>query len=395
MSGPAAPGRDRAAERRRLALVVNDPAFFLSHRREIALGARAAGWTVTLVTPAEPAEAVAEIRAMGFAHEAVEMGRGRIQPGRDIAVIGRLRALFRRLRPDLVHLVTIKPVLYGGVAARLAGVEAVVAAISGLGFLFISESAKARAIRASLVPLYRLALNRPRAAAIFQNAEDLATIGGLGVRPGGGVEILRGSGTDLARYRPEAEPEDPPLVVVPARMLRFKGAGEFVEAARILKARGVRARMVWVGAPDPANPDSVDAETLAAWEAEGAAEFWGHRRDIPEILARASVVALPSYREGVPKALIEAAAAGRPVVTTDAPGNRDAIEPGETGLLVPVKDAPALAEAIAGLLADPARARAMGAAGRRLAEAVFSVEDVVARHLALYDRLAPSPGESG
>ncbi|WP_285669712.1 glycosyltransferase family 4 protein [Paralimibaculum aggregatum] len=372
--------------------MVNDPAFFLSHRLEIARAARDAGWEVWLVTPPEPAAAVARIRAEGFAHAAVEMGRGRIQPRRDIAVIGRLARLFREIRPDLVHLVTIKPVLYGGVAARLARVPAVAAAISGLGYLFISKGARARAIRAALVPLYRLALNRPCAAAIFQNADDRAVIEGLGVRPGGGVEMIRGSGTMLAAFRPEAAPETPPLVVVPARLLRDKGAREFVEAARLLRRRGVAARFAWIGAPDPANPACVDAATRAGWEAEGAAEFWGQRGDVPEILARASLVVLPSYREGMPKALIEAAAAGRAVVTTDVPGCRDAIEPGVTGLLVPPRDGAALAEAIAALLADPARRAAMGRAGRALAERAFAVEDVAARHLALWERLLAARG---
>lgn len=377
--------------RRRLAVVVNDPAFFLSHRREIAEAAQDAGWEVVLITPPEPASAVATIRAAGFAHVPLEMGRGKIQPGRDIAVIGRLRAVFRRLAPDLVHLVTIKPVVYGGVAARLAGVPAVVAAITGLGFLFISEGRRERAIRALLAPMYRLALNRPGAAVIFQNLDDRAVIEGLGVRPGGGTEMIRGSGADLSLYRPDAAPEAPPLVVAVSRLLYDKGAAEFVEAARLLKSRGSPARFVWVGAPDPANPASVEPETEARWAAEGAAEFWGQSQRVPEILARASLAVLPSYREGMPKALIEAAAAGRAVVTTDVPGCRDAIEPGVSGLLVPVRDSGALAEAIARLLDDPARRAAMGRAGRALAERAFAVEGVVERHLALYDRLAPAP----
>ncbi|MEM9146921.1 MAG: glycosyltransferase family 4 protein [Pseudomonadota bacterium] len=371
-----------------LVMVVNDPAFFLSHRLEIGRTAARAGWRVTLVTPPEPAEAVAAIWAEGFGHAAVEMGRGRIAPLRDLATIARLARLYRRLRPDVVHLVTLKPVLFGALAARLAPVPGVVAALSGLGFLFIAEGAKARLVRAMMAPLLRLGLNRPQVAAIFQNTDDRATIEGLGVRAGAGVTMIRGSGTDLARFDPEATPDDPPLVVMPARMLLDKGAAEFVEAARRLRARGIAARFAYLGAPDPANPACVPPETEAAWRAEGTVEFWGHRNDIPACLARATLVVLPSYREGMPKALIEAAAASRAVVTTDAPGCRNAIEPGETGLLVPVRDAGALAEAIAALLADPARIGAMGAAGRRLAERAFRVEAVAARHLALYDQLA-------
>lgn len=374
---------------RHLMMVVNDPGFFLSHRLEIGQAAVAAGWRVTVVAPPEPAEAVARIEALGFETLALEIGRGKIAPLRDLATTFALWRLMRRVRPDLVHLVTIKPVLYGGIAARLAGLPAVMA-LTGLGFLFISDSLRSRLIRAVITPVMRWGTNRATVASVFENPDDRETIAALGVVPGAGVVMTEGSGVDLSRFDADAVPEEPPLVVMPARMLLDKGAAEFVEAARILKARGVEARFAYLGAPDPANPASVPPEMLAGWEAEGVVEFWGFRRDIPDILARASLVALPSYREGLPKALSEAAAAARAVVTTDVPGCRDAIEPGVTGLLVPVRDAAALAEALGGLLADPARRAEMGRAGRRLAERVFRAEEVAARHVALYDRLAPA-----
>lgn len=368
-------------------MVVNDPAFFLSHRLAVGQAAEAAGWQVTLITPPEPADAVTRIRAEGFAHETLEMGRGQIAPLRDLGTLWRLMRAFRRLQPTVVHLVTMKPVLFGAIAARLAGVRAVVAALSGLGFLFISESAKARAVRAVMAPLLRFGLNRAGVAAIFQNTDDRTTIEARGVRPGAGVEMIRGSGTDLSRFAPDATPEDPPLVVMPARMLIDKGAMEFVEAAGMLRNRRITARFAYLGDPDPANPACVPEAQQAAWQAAGVVEFWGHRADIPEVLARASLVVLPSYREGLPKALIEAAAAGRAVVTTDVPGCRDAIEPGETGLLVPVRDAAALADVMEALLTNPDRRTKMGRAGRALAERAFRAEAVAARHLEIYDRL--------
>jgi len=375
----------------RLAMVVNDPAFLLSHRIEIATGARDAGFEVHIVTPTAPSAAVETIRSLGFAHHPVRMPRGRIAPGADLATIGALYRLFRRLAPDLVHLVTIKPVLYGGVAARLARVPAAASAISGLGYLFISESAKARALRTALAPLYRMALNRPGQRIIFQNQADRASLAGLGVGVEGRAVLIPGSGVDLAAYDADRPPDDPPIVVMPARMLIDKGAREFVAAAARLRAGGLRARFVYLGEPDPANPASIGAAELARWQRAGDVEFWGHHRNMPVILGRAALVVLPSYREGMPKALLEAAAAGRTVVTTDVPGCRDAIEPGETGVLVPARNAGALASAIADLIGDPERRRAMGRAGRRLAERAFAVEDVVARHLALYRDLVAEP----
>jgi len=372
----------------RLAMVVNDPGFVLSHRIAIARAARMRGMEVHLVTPAEPAAAVAALRAEGFAHHPVPMARGRIAPLADMTIVLRLTRLFRALRPDIVHLVTSKPVLYGAEAARRAGVPAVVAAISGLGHLFSAEGARARALSAAVARLYVRALGRAEVRVIFQNAQDRAVLARHGLHPGDRAVLIPGSGVDLAAFDPGAEPVTPPEVVMAARLLHAKGVGVFAEAARRLIGGGLSARFVCYGAPDPVNPGTVGAADLARWRAEGAVDLPGPTDDIPAAFARASLVVLPStYGEGLPKVLIEAAAAARPVITTDWPGCRDAILPGETGLLVPPRDPGALADTIAGLLADPARMRAMGAAGRRMAVERFAIEDVVARHLALYDDL--------
>lgn len=376
---------DPARPPARIAIVVNNPAFFLSHRREIALAARDAGYAVDVITPAEPEAAAAEIRALGLTHHPIPMARGRANPLKEFGTIRALYRLFRKLRPDLVHLVTIKPVLYGGLAARAAGVPALVAAISGLGHVFSGTGPRAALTRRAVTRLYRRGLNHPNKCVIFQNSRDREVLAGIGVALNGQSALIHGSGVDLAAFRPEAAPESPPLVVMVARMLREKGVAEFVEAAALLRAEGRDARFAYLGMPDPTNPAAIDDATLARWKAEGAVEFWGHRDDVPEVLARAAIIALPSYYgEGLPKALIEAAAAGRPAVTTDMPGCRDAVVAGETALLVPPRDATALASALRALLDDPAKAAKLGRSGRRLAEQVFSVDDVVKRHLDIY-----------
>ena len=201
------------------------------------------------------------------------------------------------------------------------------------------------------------------------------------------VAMIRGSGVDLARYAHVPLPGGVPVVLLAALLLADKGVLEFVQAARLLKQRGCNARFVLVGTVDSANPTSFTDAEVSAWVHDGVVEWWGHRADMPQVLAAAHLVVLPSYREGLPKVLIEAAACGRAVVTTDVPGCRDAIDPGVTGVLVPMRDAVALADAMDALVNDPVRCHVMGDAGRALAETAFDIRQVVAAHLYIYQEL--------
>ena len=373
----------------RLLFVVNNPAFFLSHRLPLALAARQAGHEVHVATMDGPA--VAQIAAHGLAHHVIPMTRSGKQVLQELRSLLALWRLFRRLRPDVVHLVTIKPVLYGGIAARLAGVPGMVAAISGLGFVFVSDTARTRMVRAVVARLYRLALGHRNSRVIFQNTADRDVLQRLGcVRPGQ-VVMIRGSGVDLQACHALPEPPPPVAALMVARLLRDKGVGEFVEAARLLRRRGLDVRMRLAGGVDPGNPASFTEADVQAWREEGAVEVLGERRDVAQQYAAAHLAVLPSYREGLPKSLLEAAACGRAVVTTDVPGCRDAITPGETGVLVPPRDAAALADAIARLAEDAELRQRMGRAGRALAEQEFSIADVCRRHLAIYDALRGGP----
>ncbi|AZS81615.1 MULTISPECIES: glycosyltransferase family 4 protein [Achromobacter] len=372
---------------RRLMFVVNNPAFFMSHRVPVALAAQQAGYDVHVATMDGPA--VADIQALGMTHHAIPMTRSGKHPLQELGTLLALLRLFRRVRPDVVHLVTIKPVLYGGIAARLARVPGMVAAISGLGFVFLSNSLKMRLVRAVVARLYRLALGHPNSRVIFQNANDRDLLKSLGAVRDEQVVMIRGAGVDLDAYRASPEPPSPPVVVtMVARLLRDKGVREFVEAATILRARGVPVVMQLVGGLDAGNPASATQQEVDAWQRDGAVQALGERSDIAELYAASHVAVLPSYREGLPKSLIEAAACGRAVVTTDVPGCRDAIEPGQTGLLVPVRDAQALADAIARLVEDAALRQALGAAGRALAEREFDIGRVARIHVELYDALS-------
>jgi glycosyltransferase involved in cell wall biosynthesis len=371
---------------KKILFVVNTPEFFLSHRLPIALAAREAGYEVHVATA--DGDAVREIRRLGLVHDTVAIARSGQNPLAELGSIISLYRLFRALKPDLMHLITIKPVLYGGIAARLAGISAVVAAVSGLGTVFVAQSAAARVRRMLVSGLYRLAFSQRRLAVIFQNPDDRDGLLAIGALSKDQVRMIRGSGVNLADYSFVPEPEGTPVVVMAARLLRDKGVYEFVEAARQLKSRGVEVVMRLIGAPDPGNPNSVEQAELDGWSAEGVVELLGYRSDIAGQYAAANIVCLPSYYgEGLPKTLVEAAACGRAVITTNHPGCRDAIEPDVTGVLVPVKSTPALADALQALIEAPEWRLRMGKAGRELAEQAFSIDRIVEQHLAIYEEL--------
>lgn len=370
-----------------LLFIINDPDFFLSHRLPLAEAARKEGFTIHVVT--KYGSAVEKIKQLGFDHHVLPLSRSGRNPLNEVITLISIWRLLRQLHPDLVHLVTIKPVLYGGITARIVKVPGVVSAISGLGFLFVDRSGlQGRLLRHVVLFLYRLAMGHSNQRVIFQNTTDMnALVEAGGVRKDKTI-LIRGSGVDLRDYPMLPEPAGVPVVVMASRLLKDKGVFEFVEAARILKSRGVKVRFQLIGAPDPENPESVSDESVKNWQEEGIIECLGFRSDISKLFSQAHIVALPSYYgEGLPKVLIEAAACGRAVVTTDMPGCRDAIESGVTGLLVPPRDAIALAQAIERLIENTPLRQQMGKAGRVLAERNFGIDKVVAAHLAIYNDL--------
>ena len=368
-----------------LLFIVNDPGFFLSHRLAVAKGAQAAGYRVHVASM--QGAAAAGVVAQGFEFHPLPLSRSGRNPIVELVLMFAIWRLLWNLKPDVLHLVTIKPVLYGGIAARLAPVKGVVTAISGLGFVFLSNGLKAYFTRKLVSTLYRLALGKRNLRSIFQNPDDrnlVLHMAGLAERK---VVMIRGSGVDLSLYNASVEPEGVPVVCLAARLLRDKGVMEFVHASKILRDRGVQARFQLIGDVDPGNPTTITALQLEQWRHEGGVELLGHRDDIAALFASANIVTLPSYREGLPKVLIEAAACGRAIVTTDVPGCRDAIDPGVTGLLVPVRDAEKLADQLQVLIEDPVLRGRMGVAGRELAQQAFAIEKIVALHLDIYNEL--------
>lgn len=370
---------------RKLLFVVNVDWFFLSHRLPIAIAAQKDGYEVHIATGLT--DKLSELSSYGFIVHALDINRSSTGFVGIYSNLYQFWKIFKEVCPDIIHLVTIKPVLLGGIIARLVRLPAVVVAVSGLGFVFVDKGVKAIIRRWFVIQLYRLALEHRNIKVIFQNPDDLRSISASVRNLSGKVKIIKGSGVDIEKYTHSPLPEGIPVVVMASRLLADKGVREFVDAARMLRARSCNARFVLVGTVDLANPASLTPDEIEVWANEGVVECWGHRTDMPKVLSSAQIVVLPSYREGMPKVLLEAAACGRAVITTDVPGCRDAIEPNVTGQLVPVRNAAALADAIENLLGDPVRCQAWGTAGRKLAERAFDVRQVVVSHLRTYEEL--------
>ena len=373
----------------RLLFLLADAPFFISHRLSIACAAKEAGFEVHVAVPFAEAP-VRRMRECGLIHHDIPLRRGARSIAGELRLIAAFARLVRRLRPAMVHAVSLKPVIYGGLVARLMGVPAAVLAVTGLGTVFLRRGAGAVLTRALIVRLYRFALAHPNCRAVFQNPDDRDLFFAGGLVAARIVVMIRGCGVDTGAFAPAPEPEGTVVVVFPARILGDKGAAEFVEAARILRRDGVAARFVMVGRTDPDNPTDVGEPAIRRWEAEGAVEWWGFRDDMAAVLNQAQIVCMPSYREGLPRVLIEAAACGRAIVTADVPGCREIVRDGVNGLLVPVRDGAATAAAIRRLIEEPDLRRAFGARGREIALDEFSVERFVAETLAVYRALSPS-----
>lgn len=366
----------------RVLLVGNDADYFLTHRLPLALKLAELGYDIHVVLPFEPGDARFEDRP--FAVHRIALRRGGVHAGEELRTLLDLLRLYRKVRPQIVHHVTLKPTLYGGFAARLAGVPIVVNAMTGLGFVFTSSTLKARLIRMVAQWPLRIACRRRNVTMIFQNPEDLQKFAELGISYRESSVLIRGSGVDTRVFTPRLHgTTGQPVVMVVSRMLWDKGIAEFVAAARALKAAGSNARFVMVGGTDP-NPSSVPEAELRRWSDEGVVEWWGKRDNMPDVWRQADVACLPSYAEGLPKTLLEAAATGLPLVATDIPGCREIAREGVTGMLVPKGEAVSLADALRRLIESPELRRKFGANARAIAEREFTVQSVIQQTLDVY-----------
>ena len=369
----------------KIVLFANTDWYLYNFRLSLAKALQAAGYDVLLLSP--PGPYGEKLIALGFRWEAIPMDRRSLNPLLEAALLIYLVRLLRRERPALVHGFTIKCAVYGSLAARLAGVPARVNAVAGMGYVFTSDHLKARLLRWPVRNLLRLALGGPGARLVLQNPDDVAMFKRARLVADDQVRLIPGSGVDLQRFVPSVrmrEPGSAMKVLLAARLLWDKGLAEFVDAIRLLRSQGRELTFLLAGTPDPGNPAAVPEETVRAWVSEGLLEWLGHVDDMPGLLSSVDIVVLPSYREGLPKSLIEAAACGLPLVTTDVPGCREVVSDRVDGLLVPVRNSIALANAIARIQDDPVLGRALGEAAREKAIAVFDDRVVCRATLAVY-----------
>jgi glycosyltransferase involved in cell wall biosynthesis len=383
LSRNSKPSIPHAAAKPKLLFLVSEDWYFMSHRLALALAARDAGYGVVVAT---------RVSTHGTAMEALglrvvplaQMKRSSANIWNEIKCLSEILSIIRQEKPTVVHAVAIKPVIYAAICSHVLKVPRFVAALGGLGSIFSDSGLKARLLRPLVKGLFRLLLNRENTRVILQNANDLDVMTrGCGLLEGNSV-LVRGAGVDTEQYAARPIPDGVPVVMLASRMIWPKGIQEFVDAAIKVKEK-TDVRFVLVGRPDCENAASVPETLLVKWNREGTIEWWGHRADMADTLAEATVVCLPTYYgEGVPKILLEAMSVGRPIITTDMPGCRELVESGRTGALVERRNAESLARAIEGLLSKPDRLALAGQEARKMVIAEYSVEQVIDQTLRTY-----------
>jgi glycosyltransferase involved in cell wall biosynthesis len=376
-------------------LVANTSWYLHNFRLPLLQDLRAAGYQVEAVAPHDSYTHLLE--AEGFTVHPWLVARRSINPLREAHALTDLLRIYGREQPDLVHHFTIKACLYGTIAAKLAGVLRVMNAVTGLGHVFLGTRKRTRLLRRALKPLYRAVFSARRATVVFQNAADQEKLIQLGITDAARAQLIRGSGVDIAYFDPAALAEAPPpgqfhqplRLLFPSRLIKEKGVRELLCACRALWVSGAELELLVAGGLDDGNRSSLSPAELGQLRGEPRIRCLGHVDDMRALYASSDLVVLPSWREGLSRALIEAAAMERPIITTDVPGCRDVIDHGSCGLLVPVKDAEALRLAISLLMQQPALARQFGQASRRKVVQEFAVGLVNERTVGTYRRLLP------
>jgi glycosyltransferase involved in cell wall biosynthesis len=380
----------KGSGRPKLLYLITEDWYFCGHRMDLARAARDNGYEVIVAT--RVSEHANEITNEGFRLIPIQMRRDSRNPLSELLAIADLIRIYRREKPDVVHHVGMKPIIYGSWASRFSGRNAVVNAFAGLGYVFTGIDRSRSSVSSVLRTLLRSACKSPSSMAVFQNLDDFRTLRACGVVTSRNSAIVQGNGVAEDKFAPTPEDPGDPVVLMASRLLNDKGVGEFVEAAAAIRRKGVRARFVLAGRHDHDNPTSTTEAQLRAWQAAGTIEYWGNRFDMPQVIARSHIVVLPSYREGFPKVLLEAASSGRPIVTTDVPGCREIVRHGENGLLVPVRDANALAEALMTLIGDRDLRLRMGARGREIVMNEFTIQRIAPQFMDVYSRAMRANG---
>ncbi len=360
--------------------------FFCSHFLDRARFAQNAGYVVAVVGR----EGIhrEKIIKEGFKFYPISLNRRSINPISELVLIIQIYSIYKKFRPDVVHQIGAKPIIYGTLVTKLVQIKKIVNAPIGLGFVFSSEKVLARLLRPFVKLAYKTFINPKNSKVIFENLEDQVKFIKWGAVNQQDAVLIPGAGVDLELFHPAKSTHSVLTVTLVARMLKDKGVYEFIAAARILKMKSVIARFILAGVPDPANPTSISEDFLLQCQKDGWIEYLGWQDDIAQLLIQSDVVCLPSYREGLPKSLIEACASGLPIVTTDTTGCREVVIDGENGFLVPVKSIAQLATAIQKLIDDPVLRLNMGANGRKRAELLYGTVKIAESTIQVYREIS-------
>lgn len=371
----------------KLFIIVNVDTFFLSHRKDIALRAKKVGYDVTVI--AKDTGKGDYIKSIGLRFINLPINKAGTNLKEELKTFRFLLNLYRREKPDIVHHVGLKVVLWGGLAAKLLKVNGVVNAISGLGILF-SDERKDSFMTKQIIRLYRFSHHRNKLIDIFQNNEDKALFLSNRILTDSQCAMTNGSGVNLNEFNFTEEPESPPIkVIFTARMVEDKGVLILIEAAKLLeKQYKNKVEFLLCGGLD-SNPEGIKESTLRHLCDGKYIKWLGLRNDVLQLLKDSHIVAFPSwYREGIPRSLIEATAIGRPIVTTRSIGCKETVTDGYNGFLIPIKDSKTLAEKLKLLIEDGELRKKLGINSRKVAEEKFSIEDVIQTHLSIYKQLS-------
>ena len=371
----------------RIVFFVSEDWYFYSHRLPLAIAAKKEGFDVYLITKKVSHSEL--IKEHGISVVNLDLNRGKISPVSDLYMCIKLVKILQNIKPDIIHNVALKPILYGNIAALILGINSSISSFAGLGYIFISDTFIARTINFILRILFRITLNRNKNRVIFQNMDDLNLMVNKNFINKNITTIIRGSGVDKKHFRYSAENNETKNIVLASRLLWDKGIGEFVKASEIIRNKNHKnIRFIIVGKLDDQNPSSISKRNILNWQEKKLIEWWGFNDDINKVYQQSNIVCLPSYREGLPKSLIEAAACGRAIVATDVPGCREIVIDKYNGVLVPPKNATLLAEAILDLINDNSRRNKMGKNGLKYFQNNFTIENIVSQHVKIYRNLS-------
>ena len=368
---------------RHLVYVITEDWFFKSHFFDRAIAAVNAGYKVTVLTRCRVS--AREFKSHGLFIENIEFSRHGLNPITELATIFRLRSTLKRIKPEIVHNIALKPVVLGSLAAQLAGICNIVTAPGGMGYVLTSRESKARVLRPIVKVLIRYVLGRKNRRIIIENHDDFENLVSGGFANRDSIALIKGAGVNVRNFAHQPEPAEPIKLIMVSRLLRDKGVHEFIDAAKTVRSKNHNVQFLLVGDVDDGNPTSMNSEAITDLANSKYVTWLGARTDIAKLLAKSHIACLPSYREGLPKSLIEAASVGRPIVATDVPGCREVVSHMVNGLLVKPRDAQALAAAIEKLVEDPNLRKSMGEENRRKAEAEYANEIIIGQTHRVYD----------